>query len=70
MHGTEKEMVLVLLANAPGMRQPIEVELVVAWTNSLGGGRATGERGGESHEIITGRIVMRLRHDGGRLRFS
>jgi len=62
MHGAKQEVVLVFLADAPGMRQSIEVQLVVAWTNSFDGGRAVGERGGESHEVITGRIVMRRRH--------
>jgi hypothetical protein len=43
------------------MREPEQIELIVTGPG-LGTGAATGERRGESHEIVTGWIVMRQRH--------
>jgi hypothetical protein len=61
MYGAEKKVVLVLLADAARMRETEQIELVVTRPNSLAGGRATGERRREFHEIVTGVLLMRHR---------
>ena len=62
MDGAEEKLVLILLADTPRMREAEQIELVVAWPNSLASGGATGKGRREFHEIITGWLVMRHRH--------
>jgi hypothetical protein len=57
----EKEVVLILVSDTPRVREAKKVELVVARPQLMLGGAPTGERCGESHEIITGGFLMR--HD-------
>jgi hypothetical protein len=57
VHRAQEEMILILLPDLTGMRDPKKVELVVAGAAVATGGSA-GERRGESHEIVTGRFAM------------
>src|SRR5438093_1367857 len=50
MHGTEKEVVLVLRAHASRMREPEHVELVVARPLAGGSDGGSGEERGEFHD--------------------
>src|SRR5690242_16304841 len=61
-------MILVLRPHATGVREPIQVELVVTWPNVGLGDARGGKRRGESHEIV----VRRIRRHGNarRVRLS
>src|SRR5262249_39108312 len=65
LHGAEEELILILLADAARMREAEQIELVVAWPNSLASGRATGKGRREFHEIVTGWLVKRHRSPQG-----